>query len=517
MGLLRRRRERNGTPKPRKAGPMFWLGLIATLISYAAKCNAGEIPPPPAPQQVEAEPGPMGWLPAEAQLAQVKLAPQLGEGVPGPMGWAGPEPAKEARQKLAAQLPELEIVPQALAEAKGKKVVLWSFTRLIHGKHLPTFRQQVGDCVSFGTANAIMYSMATNLAIIDPNARWRQLYQPYIYGISRVQIGGGRLRGDGSVGSWAAAGVQKYGILAADEDGVPEYSGSIARTWGAKPGPPQKFIDIATKSKPEARLVTTWPQAIEALSQGWAIAVCSGQGFRMMPTEANERLEGRPQGSWAHCMAFIGYDDRPGKEALYCLNSWGESAHGKPSDYARLDGAPPGGFWVLKSTAERMLSGRDSYAYSFNGFERRNVFPLDDKGGSHGNTVPDSGRRNSVPDAGFSGGNDDASDRRSSGIRIGEPGPTGGRGIPDRANPRAPGSVPGVGPVFRLESRLPVRQMRLHDVPPGQLQGLQRLRAVPVTAENRHPRVGTGHAHAADAAGRTGIDRATGRTYATAA
>ena len=34
-----------------------------------------------------------------------------------------------------------------------------------------------------------------------------------IYGGSRVEIGGGRIRGDGSIGAWAARWVRDYGVV----------------------------------------------------------------------------------------------------------------------------------------------------------------------------------------------------------------------------------------------------------------------------------------------------------------
>jgi hypothetical protein len=97
------------------------------------------------------------------------------------------------------------------------------------------------------------------------------------------------------------------------------------------------------------------------------VAVCSDVGFEKI-VERNGRIEGVRQGSWPHCMAFIGYDVNSGREALYCWNSWGPTAHAPEESYDRLDKAPPGGFWVLKKDAESMLRQQDSFAVSFNGF-----------------------------------------------------------------------------------------------------------------------------------------------------
>jgi len=85
---------------------------------------------------------------------------------------------------------------------------------------------------------------------------------------------------------------------------------------------------------------------------------------------AHERIEGVPSGSWAHCMVFIGFDTREGQQALYCLNSWGPDAHAPCPQYATLDGAPCGGFWVPRATVEGMLAQQDSFSVSFDGFTR---------------------------------------------------------------------------------------------------------------------------------------------------
>jgi hypothetical protein len=254
-------------------------------------------------------------------------------------------------------------------------VALWTFSAdLNHDSHYLNVRQEIGDCVSHGWMHGLWYSSSVRASITGQRGPPKRPYPPFIYGASRVLVGGGRIGGDGSVGAWAAAAVQKYGVLSSEEAGVPPYSGSVAREWGAK-GPPQEFLKLAEQYKAEVRLVQTWDEACSAIANGYAVPVCSGQGFQMRAVEANGRFEGRPQGSWPHCMCFIGFDARPGREALYCLNSWGPTAHGDPADYARLDGAPPGGFWVLKPTAERMLAAEDSYAVSFNGFQGQDLWP----------------------------------------------------------------------------------------------------------------------------------------------
>ena len=295
----------------------------------------------------------------------------FGQQQTGPQGWAGEDVAAQARKDLGPDAPpELLIVGADRADTSNSYVALWHFAKRCNGgKHLPNVAQEVGDCTSWGFSNACNYSLSCQLVLGSAEGKFRAAYPPYNYGYARVQVGGGKIRGDGSVGAWNAKALELGGVCPSDEPGVPAYSGSVARSWG-KGGPPADMIALAKPFTAETRRITDWDAACQALANGWPIAVCSSAGFGRI-VEANNRIEGRWSTSWAHCMCFVAMDTRPGREALYCLNSWGPSAHAKASRYAELDGAPPGGFWVLKADAEKMLRQGDSHAVSFNGFKPR--------------------------------------------------------------------------------------------------------------------------------------------------
>jgi hypothetical protein len=203
----------------------------------------------------------------------------------------------------------------------------------------------------------------------------RLAHRPFIYGVSRTaeDLGNKRLRGDGSVGAWAAHAVQQYGVLAADDRGVPEYSGELSRQWGAK-GVPEQFYWQASlfKVRTVAR-VQSYEDVRDALANGYPVTIASNVGFQMKPVVAGGKHWGRASGTWAHQMCLIGVDDKavspftsqPG--ACYCLNSWGANAHGTPAD-----DAPPGGFWIDRTTVERIVGQGDSWAFSnFDGFPVR--------------------------------------------------------------------------------------------------------------------------------------------------
>jgi hypothetical protein len=268
----------------------------------------------------------------------------------------------------------------AVGSGEGAVVKLWEYAKAINGgQHFPTFRQQVGDCVANGAANAVNYLQAVQIGRDNPDAEWRSACRQWIYGVSRTakDLGDGKLgRGDGSVGSWAAKGCERYGILADDHDGVPAYSGQIAREWGVRPGPPQKFFAVAKEFCVRSTAVCkTYADVRDALANGYPVTIASNVGFQMQPVVRDGKHWGKRAGNWNHQMCLIGIDDTAkspfdGKTgAAYCLNSWGDSAHGQPAD-----DAPPGGFWIDRTTIERIVGQGDSWAYSnFDGFPLRDL------------------------------------------------------------------------------------------------------------------------------------------------
>jgi len=295
-------------------------------------------------------------------------------------GYAGarrPELVREAFSLFGDSFAAFRIVGAGKAdEEKPAQVMLWRYMReVLDGEDLVNIAQEVGDCVSWGMRNATAYVQA--IPVLNRiRQSFKDTYAPYFYGISRVQIGGGRIWGDGSVGAWAAQGVLKYGAIAADGDGVPGYSGSIARSWG-RSGPPQRHVDDGkTRLVGAAANITSVHDAAEAIRNGHPLTVASNQGFRM---EAAASGFHEASGSWAHQMALIGVDlGGDGVEPHFCmLNSWGD-VHGRIRDWRNPDETwPVGTLRVRFETVARMLAQRDSFAVSaFAGFPAQPLPPL---------------------------------------------------------------------------------------------------------------------------------------------
>ena len=294
------------------------------------------------------------------------------------MGWAGEAEAAKARSELKGRFKQFKISGQPQASSAGKVVKLWDAAKLVNGgEHLPTLRQEIGDCVAFGYTAALQYLQC--VAIANGAAdEYHPIFPPYHYACGRVIIGRGQIRGpDGSVGSWQADAVQEYGCIPATAGGLPEYSGQVARQWATRK-PADEYMKIGREHLVKsAAPINSYAEARDALANGYPVPVCSNRGFEMRARASGGKHWGTPSGQWAHCMCFIAVDDTVdcpsfaggGKGALYLLNSWGPDAHGAPAD-----DAPPGGFWVSAKVADQMLKQDDSFALSnFTGFPAQDL------------------------------------------------------------------------------------------------------------------------------------------------
>lgn len=199
---------------------------------------------------------------------------------------------------------------------------------------------------------------------------YRDLAQEVIYGGSRVEVGGGRVSGDGSVGAWAAEFVRRYGVVPRGVHGAADltrYTEARCREFGAR--------GLSADLEALARLypvrgvanVRTWAEAKAAIRNGYPVAVCSRQGFTMRRDSAGFCA---PSGTWNHCMALIGVTESP-RPGGFLLNSWGPSAHTGP---VGVGNPSPAGFWADAAVLDRMLADGDSWAFSgFTGFPARRL------------------------------------------------------------------------------------------------------------------------------------------------
>ncbi len=230
------------------------------------------------------------------------------------------------------------------------------------GTDAPKGPQQIGDCVSWGWSNLVNYVQGLQIALAlqsgTPAQEYQEICTEATYGFSRVEVGGQRgSMSDGSVGAWAAEAAKNYGYLSRkyiESKGLPgQYDPKRAKKWGAEGVPDELEPEARLRLIKSVALVTTFAEAATFIQNGYPVAVCSNQGFTM--TRDSQGFC-RAQGTWNHCMLFMAVRwDRPG---LCCSQSWGANTPDGPLVLEQPDNS----FWVDATTADRMLSQRDSFA-----------------------------------------------------------------------------------------------------------------------------------------------------------
>lgn len=270
---------------------------------------------------------------------------------------------------VLAQLPSpvfADVAPATTTE----QAFLWDATRRVTGDHLAAHNQlDVGCCVGEGFSSAVEYLACVEIAL-GAVASYLPVSSEAVYALSRVEIGGGRIRGDGSIGAWAAKAVNQFGVLPRQVIGLydlTQFDPRRARSWGATGLPDDLEPEARRYPVKTVSLVRSFAEARAAIGNGYPVVVCSDQGFSM--TRDRDGFCG-PRGTWHHCMCFIGVigGARPG---LCCLQSWGPRTPGGPIG---LGDHPSCAFWVDAAVADRMLAQGDSWAVSaFAGFPARTL------------------------------------------------------------------------------------------------------------------------------------------------
>ena len=253
---------------------------------------------------------------------------------------------------------------------KGKCVLLYKIIESV-AKTFPMRKQTIGDCVSQGAAYAVDAIKAVDIYLHKQFEEWvGETATEDIYAGSRVQIGGGKISGDGSVGAWAADYITKYGALARQKYGefdLSTYDGNKARQWG-RSGVPKDLIPFAKEHPVQVvSRVDSYEQARDLLANGYAVTIASMQGFS---NRRDEEGFAKPEGQWAHQMSILAIDDEYKRPGVLVQNSWG-AWNGGPKRHEQPDGS----FWVDADVIEkRIFSQGDSWAFSgYEGFKPRKL------------------------------------------------------------------------------------------------------------------------------------------------
>ena len=251
--------------------------------------------------------------------------------------------------------------------------ILYEFIKQASNGNFPKRKQTIGDCVAHGAAYAVDAVKSVDIVLKKEFEEWvDETATEDIYAGSRVQIGGGRIRGDGSIGAWAARYVNEYGALPRGKYGnvdLTTYSGSKARSWGkGSAGVPKSLIPTAKKHPIQTvSKVTTYEEVRDLIANGYAVTIASMQGFS---SKRDSEGFAKPQGSWAHQMSILAVDDEYKRPGVLVQNSWGTWNSGP-----KRHDQPNGSFWVDAEEIERrILKKGDSWAFSgYEGFKPREL------------------------------------------------------------------------------------------------------------------------------------------------
>jgi hypothetical protein len=335
---------------------LAWIIAVGTTILatyFGVKIPALPNVPPMPPIVERHMTGGQGWVddPAAVQTALAQI--QISQGLPPYFG---------------------RIARDAISSDDGKPVFMWEAEAKVLGSVIPSWDQgSVGCCVSFGWGRGVQDLMLTQIAAGGDAWPGHQVATEPIYGGSRVEIGNNRIRGDGSVGAWAAQWVSKYGILFRRQYpnvDLSAYSQSLTRQWGRQ-GIPGALENVAKQHPVKTvALVQTSDELWAALGSGYPVPVCSNVGYEGTPPADGVMS---PSGTWGHCMVFRARYTSPTRGKCFVIqNSWGNYLKTPlvVTDATRGQVTlPEGCFAVTAASAQTMLAQGDSFAISsFQGF-----------------------------------------------------------------------------------------------------------------------------------------------------
>lgn len=247
---------------------------------------------------------------------------------------------------------------------EGKVVLLHKlYENVINGPLVPHF-QEIGDCVAHGFGLGVDVLTAVRMLMFGQPERWiTKAATEIIYAGSRVEVGGGGIRGDGSMGTWAAEFIRNWGVLLrrAYLDGAydyTDYSGSLSRKLG-RSGVPNALEPLCREHPVKTcALVQSWEECRDAVANGYPVVMCSNTGFTT--TRDRDGFLRRTRRPWFHAMLIHGIDDSSRRPGGLVQNSWGENWVDGPTRHDQ----PAGSFWADARTIDRAMKQGDSIALS---------------------------------------------------------------------------------------------------------------------------------------------------------
>lgn len=244
------------------------------------------------------------------------------------------------------------------------------------GRVLRAHLQNAGTCVSQGWSRGCQFATLVDMVIHGQPEEWvARIHPGSIYAFSRVEVGGGRISGDGSVGAWAAKAVTDFGFLFRKQypgfDLTHDGDELFSVQWGKRGnGVPNSLEAEAKLHRIEnVSLVQTGDQYVKCQYDYRPVPICSNVGFTTVRDKYGMCY---PKGVWNHCMLAFGllmikHDKHPnGLLVAIIYQSWGDNNPSGPMDITLQDGSTyklaPGTFLVDVSVLhDRILPQDDSF------------------------------------------------------------------------------------------------------------------------------------------------------------
>lgn len=269
----------------------------------------------------------------------------------------------------------------------GKVILPFTHALKVFPNCLPGPAQQRGDCVSHGTKNAILITLACEIVAGRPDEVTGKIEGPPdlpAEGVTQGVLSSEYIywwrgyNGDGWHCPTAASVVLRRGVLLKkpySELGIDltRYSGSLAGKYGSRQPPEEIASEGAKHLVRTATKCNSFEEIRDFLANGYGISTCGGQGWS---SDRDENGFSRQRGSWAHAMAITGADDRDeikqkyGEPLVLITNSWGRWNNGGKRVLGTQIDIPDGSFWAKWSDAKR----RDFTAFSsLNGWPAQNI------------------------------------------------------------------------------------------------------------------------------------------------
>jgi len=264
----------------------------------------------------------------------------------------------------------------------GKLAAPFAAIKHVFGDALPASAQDRGDCTAHSTRNAVLGTLACEIAAGQPDE-----VSGRIEGVPTVSPEARQdgvlatestywWRGHGGDG-WSCdhaaevvmtkAGMwlrQDYPDLGID---LTRYSGQLAGKWGRRPPPAEVEAVGQDHLVRHATRARTLEEVRDLLANGYCISSCGSEAFSN--TRDSNGVSARSRGSWAHAMAYLGFDDRAETHSMYggplvlVQNSWGRWNSGSRSVHGTQHEIPEGAFWA------RWADVRGRYAIAFSGLD----------------------------------------------------------------------------------------------------------------------------------------------------